>query len=158
MSLEDLTEHIPAQRDAVNKLWENPRNLLHDHQSLPTWNRFNESVWGRSLRSLQEEKEVERDDDPIGDTHILLDSLPRAHSILIPPKTPARDWNVYSRQILVRSERAALSASEEGMYVFVVTGQPGNGLPPSFSVTYRIQHLIRKIRLFALASHTSSCF
>jgi hypothetical protein len=139
MSLSDLVDYTPAQRQAISQL--NPTDLCAS--GLPEWDRFRETLWGTGLESLQQEELVERDDDPVEDIHILPDSLPTTCSVVTPPEIPPNVWNPFGRRILVRSEyyeaeRAAVLANNEGRDVFVVTGQPGIGPPPSLSVACRI--------------------
>jgi hypothetical protein len=91
---------------------------------------------------LGEVQTVTRDNDPVEDTLILPDILPRFHRIMTSSEAMLRYWTIYSRRILVRSEyyeteQAALSANKGKMDVFVVTGQPGIGLPISLSIACR---------------------
>ena len=141
MTLKDLVKHIPAQRDAVNRLLKNHKSLLRG--DLADWSRFKESVWGMNLGDFQEEQLVERGDDPVKDAYTLPNSLPYTHSVLTPPKTLPRAWNLRSGRILVRSEyyeaeRAALLTNGKGMDAFVVTGQPGIGPSQSLCIACRI--------------------
>ena len=87
---------------------------------------------------------------------ISLQSTPFRRDIVL------RLWNIRARKMLVRSEyyyeteRAALSADEQGADTFVVSGQHGIDSFPFISVS-RIRYLIRKICLLASASHALSC-
>ena len=87
--------------------------------------------------TVQEEKQVEKDDDPVEDIHILPDLI---HFVVTPPDTVLlRVWNICARKILVCSEyyeaeRVVLSADGRGVDAFVVSGQPGIDPSPSLAV------------------------
>jgi len=136
MSLKDLVKHAPAQREAIDRLFADPFHPLRiPGPSIPDWSGFRESLWGLGLEPLQEEL-VERDDDPVEDIRTVPGSLPPTYSVVTPPETLPKPWKLYSQRILVLSEYneiewAVLEANEERKDVFLVTGQPGIGSPPS---------------------------
>jgi hypothetical protein len=130
MSLETLKKRVSAQTLAIDKLIGDP-DLFSDCGSgyLSSWEAFRASLWGNGLASLEAQKEVGGDDEPLSD------AAPAAGLVVKIPETLPHVWHLGSPRILVRSEykeaeRAALSANADGIEAFLVTGQPGIGSPP----------------------------
>ena len=145
MSLEDLYENAPAQQEAINRVSVHPANPLRALPlGLDEWVGFRNAVWGKKEEPWLQEEEITRDtEDPIENDHILPDTLPPTRFVITPPETLPSVWALNSRQILVRdeyhvAEQAAISANEERIHVFVVTGQPGIGLSPPLSIAFRV--------------------
>jgi len=139
MSLSDLTQHIPDQTSAIYR-------FSFGTKPLPGyWRSFKESIWGKGLDSLQQQELVERDSDPLEDSHILPDPPPVTRPVATLPKTlPDVGGLDGQEKILVRSEyheteKAALLSNESGYGVFVVNGQPGIGPPRSPSIVLSAQ-------------------
>ena len=150
MSLEDLSQYAPTQTAAINRLigmgyfTSGPVSLL--------WTKFKDSVWKKGLGAFEAPEPVERDEyglkesfyPPVEDDAI--DDGYNVHTTVLVAKIPDTVpdvWDSSSQRILVRSDyleavQTALSASEDCRDVFLVTGQPGIGAPPSFSITGRI--------------------
>jgi hypothetical protein len=133
---ETLIGYIPAQEKAIHNLSIHPAKPLHSLNSdILQWSEIRASVWGKGLEFFQQEEDIERGKhDPIEDAHILPDTLPSSRSVITPHRMVSKIWNLSSKKILVRSEyhetaQAALLANEDNRGVFVVTGQPGIGLP-----------------------------
>ena len=125
MSLKDLEGHIKVQEDAIGKLpaWGiNSEPDAHDD-----WEELRVSVWGKGLETLQEERTVVRGGS-VTEKYVV-------------GKLPCDVWPS-TPEILVRSEyekverEAVLSSQRYNM--FVISGQPGIGLFPSFFTASRI--------------------
>ena len=138
MSLSDLTEHIPHQNNAISFF---TRGVI---STTGFWPKFWECLWDKGLDSLQQQEPVERDFEPIEDTHILPDALPVTRTVAILPGTLPDVWGLDSQdKILVRSEyheaeKAVLLSNESGFGVFVVDGQPGIGPLRPLSTAFAI--------------------
>jgi len=161
MPLEDLVEHSPAQIEAIKKCFE----IFPPKDSCPLLDMRGAEAWGTGLEFLQNEEPVERDSDPVDDILALPDSIPCTRPVVTPPEVQSKLWRLPEPRILTRSdyyeaERAAMTANEVGKDVFVVAGHPGIGSPPTLTLTpsaHRVQCLIRKVPLLALASRAPSC-
>ena len=133
MSLRDLVKYISVQEEAIIKL----SVLDPEGEDCAQWIPFRDYFLGKD--SFLVDEPVERDDKP-------LKAVP-----IDPPLTrtvttihPSISYYMASRKILVRSEykeaeRAAVLANEPDVEVFVVSGQPGIGLP---SPPHRLQNLM----------------
>jgi hypothetical protein len=141
MLLSDLVDHTPAQRKAISQV--NPTDLCDPR--LPHWEEFRKSLWNNGIGTFQNEEDVERDNNPVDNCHILPDPLPDTRSVMTPPETLPGAWSdQHSLKILVRSEyheaeQAALLANEDNRTVFMVAGQSGIGMHPFlfFSIASR---------------------
>ena len=139
MSLVDLVQHTPVQTNAINTFL--PKHSLRVSPSWPNlhpWDAFRDSVWKKGLSSFQTQEPVERGENPAGH----LESLPRTRSVTNIPDVPlctlGSGWA--NRRILVlpeyqEAERADLSAFEDLINIFAVTGQHGIGAPVFHSTT-----------------------
>ena len=126
MSLEDLSQFVPAQTLKIDKLVTHKRYFSRFAPFVSSWDAFRRSVWGKGLASFQTEEPVQRGDDPVSE------QAPTMRSVMRFPRDIPFDWNLGIKQILVRSEyeeaeRAALWSNSHAMDAFLVTGQPGIG-------------------------------
>ena len=136
----DLPQYTSDQEDAINRLTD--RGYFISGPTSEAWTVFKESVWGKSLESFQTEKLVRRDSGHlIKDPSIPPGSVPDKTWVTIIPSEIPITWGPSKELILTRSEyekaeEAALSANKTGRDVFLVTGQPGIGLPPYPSLAH----------------------
>jgi len=143
MLLQDLVEHADIQGTKIN-----------EHAGCFTnasdrWTQLRDSLWGKGLEFLELSSQdirklrLPQDKDPLPNV------TPTTHPVVQIPETMPNLWDLAGqRHILVRSEykeaeSAALLANSKGLDLFLLTGQPGIGMPLSLSiiVTHRTQHL-----------------
>jgi len=130
MSLRDLVEHVPAQEEAIRNL--DPEALFKTR--MRTWIDFRTHLWGNeSFQEMRPVEEINTIRGVVSPDHHVVATVPRA---MFP------SWRLGCEKILVRpeyneAEREAMLASKTSIRVFVVTGQPGIGLPPSLSNAWR---------------------
>jgi len=154
MSLEHLATLAPNQQLKIDKLI---RDGVFSPPGLPdlsVWTAFKESLWKQNLPTAK----VQGDGKPLPDAEVLPDAEALPDDKLLPDDEPLPDdkphpeaapaarpiveipqdivdlYNLESGRILVRSEyeeteRAVLSANAANIEAFVVTGQPGIGVP-----------------------------
>jgi hypothetical protein len=93
---------------------------------------FRDSFWGKGLGISQEEENVERGNEPV-DLCNIADPLPPTRRVIKPSEDVSDTWGSWGQRFLVRSEyyetEQAAALASKIMDVFVVTGQPGIGLP-----------------------------
>ena len=126
MSLENLSQFVPAQTLKINKLLARKGLFSRFTPFLSSWDAFRRSVWGKGLASFQREEPVQRSDDPVSE------QAPTTCSVMRFPCDIPSHWSLGIKQILVRSEyeeaeRAAVWSNAHAMDALLVTGQPGIG-------------------------------
>ena len=133
MSLQDLTEHVPALSSGIHELVGHADLFSHSGPIHSAWDTFRRSVWGKGVASFEFPGPIE------GDASALPETIPASRPVMEVPTTVPNFWDMDISRILVRSEfqeaeRAALSANAMNMDAFVVAGQPEIGSPsPSLS-------------------------
>ena len=135
---EDLTGYVHTQEEAIRKLSVHPEKpLCALEPRLSFWETFRDSFWGKGLGISQEEENVERGNEPV-DLCNIADPLPPTRRVIKPSEDVSDTWGSWGQRFLVRSEyyetEQAATLASKIMDVFVVTGQPGIGLPLSLSV------------------------
>jgi len=138
-----LIRRTTPQEDSINSLLHDYLSPVRDADMAPcSWEALRNSYWGKGLDSLEEEELVDRGENPVKDP-TLPDLFPPTRSVLSPHRILSVVWWLVSQKVLVRSEyyeaeAAALSASEEGKGVFIVTGQRKIGPPLSLPIHHKI--------------------
>jgi len=131
MSLKDLAKHINDQEGAINKL---PSEVISKSDSSTLrWEGVRSSFWGKGLESVQWEEDVTRGSDPVEDVALPDQRVVATFPPILAPKTP----NILVRSQYSAAEQRAVLASES-LFVFMVSGQPGVGLFPSFSAAHSV--------------------
>jgi len=141
--LEHLTQHIPAQTNAINQFLNNPDSFTTSWPSSDLWNALRVSVWKKGRASFEVWEPVERDHNPVEDSQILPDIVPPTRLVANIPGILLDSLGLgdRDRRILVRSEyeeaeEGVLLTALDRMSPFVVTGQPGIG-PSSIRFSLR---------------------
>jgi len=108
MSLEDLTQYVPAQTTAINRLLVDTDHFSTSWPGSDIWATFKESVWDKleGLASLEVQEPVERGNDPVEDSCILPGVIPATRSVMNIPDILFESLGLCNRdrRILVRSE------------------------------------------------------
>jgi len=130
MSLRSLNKYARSQTAKINE------NKKYFTAADSSWIQLRDSLWGKGLRSLTvSPRDLQKlrsslDEDPLPNV------TPTTYPVVKIPETMPDLWDLRGQQhLLVRSEyeeaeKAALSANEEGSDMFLITGQPGVGMPP----------------------------
>ena len=137
MLLEDLKQHARAQTDGINALLDDPNDttFYSSWHNSDRWLAFKDSLWNKGLPwSFQKEEPVERDNNPVEDFRILPDTLPDTRQVADVPDIllctlglDAASPRIFVRPEYEEAEKGALSAAQEFVTNFVVTGGPGIG-------------------------------
>ena len=139
MSLSDLVEHIPAQKEKIRSI---SSGLTTETAACDYWSRLREIFWGKDASQWQVVENIDRGDDPVPD-HRIPDGPPDSCTVAKLPKFVAAMWGIDSEKILVRTDyhealNTAVLANNARVTVFVVGGQPGIGELPFLSTVYSI--------------------
>ena len=138
MSLNDLLKHISAQQEAISQA---SPGFKSTSAGLAPWGGFRDSLWGHGLESFQKMKRVKRDESDPVDVHDV--ALPDRMRVAKLPKIRPKGLAPKRKRYLVRSEyseaeQAAVLFSKSRLNVFVISGQPGIGPPPSLYIACKI--------------------
>ena len=107
------------------------------------WIQFYEVAWGKDPNSYDKTEEIERGPDAIDDSLVLPDILPGNRDVMLKPEVTDNCWYFQPgcNKILIRSEykeaeEFALSTcgATTAPSALVVTGQPGIGSSPFYSI------------------------
>ena len=131
MSLEDLAVYIKDQEDAISNLSSEVISKVVSHRRC--WEGVRSSFWGKGLESVQREEGVTRGSDPVEDVALPDQRVVATFPPILAPNTP----NILVRSQYSAAEQRAVLASES-LFVFMVSGQPGVGLFPSFSAAHSV--------------------
>ena len=120
-------KYAPVQEKAISKL----SVLDPGGEDCVDWIPFRDYFWGKTLDTLFVEEPVERDDKPIKAFPV---HPPLMRTVATIPPHISLPFSFMSQKVLVRSEykeaeRAAVLANKPAVQVFVISGQPGIGLP-----------------------------
>ena len=144
VSLNDLTQHIEIQNQAIKNL---PPEAIVPSNS---WADFRTEFWGKPLASLETLETVDRGEDPVED-NVLPEKPPSGFfPVIAAPKTAPRALGLDSSKIVVRSEydeaeRAAVLSVNSGIKLFVAAGTPGIGTIDHLETVHPKRHDRRRI-------------
>ena len=132
MSLNDLTQHIEIQNQAIKSL---PSDAIVPVASRSPWEDFRQEFWGKEL---EKSETVDRGEDPVADD-VLPEGPPSGSFFVIDaPKSMPDALGLASTKIVVRSEyneaeQVAVLSIKSRIRLFIVSGTPGIGTLDPFS-------------------------